>query len=162
MHSRLDAFKRAATRFGDASDDVGRVPAQERARKSEMKLLEELRRLRRDRAELATLNARARVAVAKELVQDRRNAAAEKHQLYRDSQDIVTRAVSAGHSSLEEIRALLDGVDRARGTMFQARTQIAVQISEAKAAEAELQKAADAARAAATAHEKVLEWKRSS
>jgi hypothetical protein len=160
MRTQVESSTRS-TRAIPAADDARRPSAEERSRKAEMKLLEQLRKLRRERAELAMRNAQSKVIVAQELVVERRKQVTVAQRQYRSSQDTVTQSLNAGRSSLDEIRQLLDGVDRVRMSLFQAQTQVVVQVSEVRAAETELQKARDATRVAATAHEKVLEWKRS-
>jgi hypothetical protein len=127
----------------------------------DMKMLEDLRKLRRDRAEIAMREARAAVSAAEQLVAKQRDGTAILFEHYRYAQAATTKAVDAGGRSLDDIRKLLSKVDRSRRAAHEAQSLVAGLQREQFAAEQAAQEAMRLTQQAAAAYEKVIEWKKS-
>ncbi|CAN5572752.1 hypothetical protein BH09PSE5_BH09PSE5_16850 [soil metagenome] len=161
MHSPADP--RSAARpvpHAAIADEPKREPPELRSAKRDMRLLEELRKLRRDRAELLMREAQLAVAAAQQLVAESRRAVAGRMQRYEDAQVAVSAALDSGGRSLDEIRKLLDRVDRTRVSAHDAQSTVSALLREQSAAQVRAKDASRLTQAAAAAHEKVLEWKK--
>jgi hypothetical protein len=144
-----------------APDEAKRESPEARSAKRDMRLLEDLRKLRRDRAEALMRDARDAVLAAQRLVANERAVVEEQLSKYAMAKVKVSDAIGAGGRSLEDIRVLLSRVDRSRTAAADAQSLVAALLREQVAAELRAVEASRLTQVAAAAHEKVLEWKKS-